>query len=265
MIFNSTLKIAVLPVDIVDGDKKANFGAVERLMSRIDIDTDVVVLPELFSTGFVSDRDKMMELSEPNSGDTVAEIRRLAASYNVAVAGSFLARTASSMYNRGFFIEPSGEETFYDKHHLFKISAEGAMLSPGVTAPPVVRFRGWNIMMIVCYDLRFPVWCRNTDNRYDLMIVTANWPSARAYAWEHLLIARAIENQAYVIGANRSGRDGFGDYDNLSFVFDYLGRPTAVTGDKNKIVSAVLDKDKLNKFRDDFPVWNDGDKFSLQF
>ena len=264
MLFNSTLKTAVLPLDIADGDKKANFAAVERLMSRIDADTDLVILPELFSTGFINDRDKMFELSEPNSGETVAEIKRLAQSYNVAVSGSYLARTASSMYNRGFFIEPSGEETFYDKHHLFKISAEATMLNAGVTMPPVVRFRGWNITMIVCYDLRFPVWCRNTDRRYDLMIVPANWPQARAYAWEHLLIARAIENQAYVIGANRSGRDAFGDYDKLTFAYDYLGRPIAATDDQNKIVYAVPDKDKLNTFREDFPVWNDADDFGLR-
>ena len=263
MIFNSILKTAVLPVGIIAGDKKANFTTVERLMSQIDINTDLVILPELFSTGFVSDRGKMADMAEPNSGDTVAELRRLAERYNVAVAGSFLARTATSMYNRGFFIEPSGEETFYDKCHLFKISAEASMLNRGMTMPPVVRFRGWNIMPVVCYDLRFPVWCRNTGNRYDLMIVTANWPQARGYAWKHLLIARAIENQSYVIGANRGGSDSFGDYDKLSFAYDYLGRAIAETDDKNKIVSAVLDKDKLNRFREDFPVWNDSDLFNL--
>lgn len=263
MSINSTLKVVALPADIVTGDTVANMHNLDVFMSSIDVDTDVVVLPELFSTGFIADKSKMTELAETNTGETITRLKQLSRRYNVAIAGSFLAHTASNLYNRAFFIEPSGDETFYDKRHLFGVSAEASIMKHGDTTPPVVRFRGWNIAMIVCYDLRFPVWCRNTGNRYDLLLVVANWPEARAYAWKHLLIARAIENQAYVIGANRGGHDEFGDYDNLTYIFDYLGRPAAEINDRNNAVQSVLDKVRLNKFRDNFPVWNDSDGFEL--
>lgn len=263
MAINSTLKVVAFPVGIVTGDTGANMHNLEAFMTGIDADTDVVVLPELFSTGFIADKGKMAELAETNTGETITRLKQLSRRYNVAIAGSFLANTASSLYNRAFFIEPSGDETFYDKRHLFGVSAEASIMKHGGATPPVVRFRGWNIAMIVCYDLRFPVWCRNTGNRYDLLLVVANWPEARAYAWKHLLIARAIENQAYVIGANRGGHDEFGDYDNLTYIFDYLGRPAAEINDRNNAVQSVLDKVRLNKFRENFPVWKDCDSFEL--
>lgn len=263
MAINSTLKVVAFTVGIVTGDTGANMHNLEVFMTGIDADTDVVVLPELFSTGFIADKGKMAELAETNTGETITRLKQLSGRYNVAIAGSFLAHTASNLYNRAFFIEPSGDETFYDKRHLFGVSAEASIMKHGDTTPPVIRFRGWNMAMIVCYDLRFPVWCRNTGNRYDLLLVVANWPEARAYAWKHLLIARAIENQAYVIGANRGGHDEFGDYDNLTYIFDYLGRPAAEINDRNNTVQSVLDKVRLNKFRENFPVWNDSDGFEL--
>ena len=149
---------------------------------------------------------------------TLAEVMK---KYNVAIAGSFIARTANKIYNRAFFIESSGDETYYDKHHIFSIGGEQEVFTAGDSQPRVVRYRGWNIMLAVCYDLRFPVWLRNTNNKYDLLLVVANWPKARIYTWEHLLIARAIENECYVCGVNRIGQSPSG----IEYSFKLLGYP----------------------------------------
>ena len=205
--YTDFLRIATLPMPIAWGDRNANIAFVEQALSSLPEKTDIVVLPELFTTGYSDDPETMAELAERNTGDTVNTLRRWASRYGCAFAGSFLASTPPHYYNRGFIIEPNGDETFYDKRHLFSLSNEARMFAPGTTPPPVVRFRGWNISLIVCYDLRFPVWCRSRHNSYDLLLVVANWPKARGYAFEHLLIARAIENQCAVVGANRGGSD----------------------------------------------------------
>lgn len=208
---------------------------------------------------------------------TLAAVKLWSSRFNMAIAGSFLASIGSKIVNRGFFVEPSGETTFYDKHHLFCLSAESRLFTQGVENPPVIRFRGWNISMIVCYDLRFPVWCRNSGQRYDILLVPANWASARSYAWRHLLIARAIENQAVVVGANRSGHDDYGDYDHQSFIFDPMGKelaPSATkhTGDASGLETAIApdgfiyagyDMTQMSKIRSYLPVGNDADRFSI--
>ena len=256
------LTIAALPLDIVPGDVAVNLESVEGAFASLPEGTDVVVLPELFTTGFIADADVMSRLAEPLSGDTLQRIRTLAARYNVAIAGSYLARTASKVFNRAFFIEPSGEDAYYDKPHLFSISAEASILSAGNPLPPVIRFRGWNISMVICYDIRFPVWCRNVDQRYDILLVPANWPQARGYAWKHLLIARAIENQAAVVGANRSGSDEFGSYDGETYIYDQQGQPVATQ--HGQWVTATISRDALRQYRLRFPVQADADSFSLQ-
>lgn len=257
------LKIALLPLDIAQGDKDANLSALASGVSELPPGTDLLVLPELFSTGFVNDSGIMMRLAEPVSGKTVEILRKTAASAGIAIAGSFLCLVGNRMTNRGFFIEPSGDETWYDKRHLFCGSPESNMLARGEKESKVVRYRGWNIVLEICYDIRFPVWCRNKGGRYDLMIVPANWPAAREYDWRHLLIARAIENRTYVVGANRSGSDSFGVYDNLSFIFDPLGRPVEGKG-SGKLLLAELSKEKTDDIRAKMPVLNDADDFIIR-
>lgn len=259
---SSKLKVALLPLDIKGGNKLANISAFCDAVSRIDSDTDLIILPELFSTGFSSNKALLSEWAESNGGDTMACVHRLAHECNMAIIGSFLAKTAGKIYNRAFFVEPSGDETFYDKRHLFSMSSEAKCLTGGMDALPVVRFRGWNIGFVVCYDLRFPAWCRNRDCEYDILVVPANWPNSREYAWSHLLKARAIENQSYVIGANRIGEDKFGNYDGMSLVLDYCGKEVAMVG-KSGIYYAELGKDALERWRTDFPVWRDADGFDL--
>lgn len=256
------LKVAILPIEINLGDKAGNMQAFTDIASSIDADTDLLVLPELFSTGFSSKKELLSELAESNGSKTIAQIHAVSKMHNVAICGSFLAKTGTNIYNRAFFIEPSGDEVFYDKKHLFSMSNEARCINSGNSRPPVVRYRGWNINIVVCYDLRFPVWCRNVSCAYDLLIIPANWPDSREYAWSHLLKARAIENQAYVIGANRSGRDKFGNYDGMTMALDYCGKELPLTAKRGAIYT-LLDHTGLEQWREDFSAWKDADTFTL--
>lgn len=257
------LRVAALPLNIEWADKERNLAAVKRAFGQLPEGTDIVVLPELFSTGYADDPELLNDLAEKNTEATVDLLKELAAKHSTAIAGSFLARTHPRIYNRGFFIEPSGEETFYDKRHLFTLSSEARVFRRGESRMPIVRFRGWNVGLIVCYDLRFPVWCRSRQGNYDLLLVTANWPRSRAYAWEHLLIARAIENQCCVVGANRGGEDLYGEYEGMTYIFDSRGMAVSVQPSGCPFIVADLDKEKLEEFREKFPVANDADDFSL--
>lgn len=261
---NSNLRIALLPLPIEPGDKEANLSAVESALATLPAGTDIVVLPELFSTGFTDDSERLASLAERNTGVTVDRIKEWAAHTGAAFAGSYLASTHPRIYNRGFFIEPSGEETFYDKRHLFSLSRESTLFAPGTEPHLTVRFRGWNVALVVCYDLRFPVWCRSRGWEYDLLLVVANWPKVRAYAWEHLLIARAIENQSYVAGANRGGTDAYGDYDGMSYIFDSRGMAIGVRPTDTPFVVADLNGAALDSFRRSFPALDDADSFLIK-
>ncbi len=253
------LNVAAIPVDIVAADKDANIAAVAAAVQSMARRPDVIVLPELFATAFIPDRGISESLAEGNDGKIMSAMSHLARMHNAAVIGTFLAAGHDGrIYNRAFFVEPDGGKTFYDKHHVFSIGMEGEVVSPGTSPVPVVKFRGWNIAMAVCYDLRFPCWLRNSMLKYDVLVIPANWPSSRAHAWNHLLIARAIENQAYVVGANRSGGDRFGDYSGCTSIYDYLGRNIGRISEAG-IVTADFDREGLEKFRTGFPVWRDAD------
>lgn len=262
MSLNDILKIATIPINSIEGDKKANLLSVEQRLTKVPKGIDVVVLPELFSTGYSGEKEIAKKLAEHNDGFTIQALKRLSKMHGFALCGSFLACTGPMLFNRAFFIEPNGEATFYDKRHLFVLGEESKIFKAGISLPPVVRYRGWNICMSVCYDLRFPVWLRNTGNKYDVLIFPANWPDRRGFAWEHLLRARAIENQCYIVGANRSGEDEFGVYDNLSFIFDFSGNSISEQFEDGLI--ATLDKVCLNTIREKLPVWKDADEFTVK-
>jgi len=278
---NNNIKIAHLPLDIAWCDCEENLLAVADKLPSVHPDTDILVLPELFSTGFIQDEALLKQTARVASDMTLAALRLWSNRFNMAVAGSYLAYDGGKCYNRGFFIEPSGEETFYDKRHLFCLSAENKVFTRGNRLPPVVRFRGWNISMVVCYDLRFPVWCRNDGQRYDVLLVPANWASARGYAWKHLLISRAIENQAIVVGANRSGQDDYGDYTGMSFVFDPFGKQIApeerqatdehakqrvnnANASASPFIYVEYSKEQLEKVRSSLPFGQDADRFAIE-
>lgn len=257
--FTDYIRIAALPLDIEWGEKKINCDAVARACGSLPAGTDILVLPELFSTGYADDYDAMNELAEAVNGPTMTFIRELARRHSMAIAGSFLASEDGKLYNRGFFVEPNGDTAFYDKRHLFSVSAEARILTAGEERMPVVRFRGWNVSMIICYDLRFPVWCRCHRNEYDILLVPANWPQARGYAFTHLAIARAIENQCCVVAADRGGSDVYGTYDGLTQIFDGRGMPAG--NQSGPFVVADLSRKKQDDYRAGFPAANDADDF----
>ena len=259
------LKICALPIDVVWGDIEENLFDTEKCLRTIEKGTDIVVLPELFTTGFITSPELLRRIAEDvDNSPTVSKIKQWAKSFGFAISGSLLVRKDDKVYNRAFFIEPSGESTFYDKKHLFSMSSEATNLTAGNSPIPIIRFRGWNVAMAVCYEVRFPVWLRNTENRYDILLIPANWPASRTYAWKHLLIARAIENQAYVIGVNRTGKDDGGTYDGKTFIVDYLGRiMSSCDAESPTPVSAVLNRDALLRYRNSFPVIRDADHFTL--
>ena len=257
------LRVALIEDNVAWADKYANLEQLSRNIKNVSDGTDLIVLPELFTTGFVVD-ESAQELAERNTGETIKFLRDLSQYYNVAIAGSFLACTASQLYNRAFFIEPNDDEIFYDKRHLFTMSGEHNIYNQGNTEAPVFRYRGMNIKLIVCYDLRFPVFCRNVNNAYDVLLVVANWPKVRLNAWRTLLQARAIENECYVCGVNRCGTDPKGlEYAHgASLIIDFKGK---VIGERSTspIIEAHLSPADLARFRTKFPAWRDADHFSL--
>lgn len=255
----------MFPMTVTWGDKEKNFTTLEKSLEFMHPATDLLILPETFSTGCpYGDKEEVRLLAERNSGATIERLKILASKYGIAISGSFLADTGGLLANRAFFIEPSGEEYFADKKHLFTMAGEDKILSAG-NQRLKVRFRGWEIAMVVCYDIRFPVWCRNVNNEYDLMIAVANWPIPRVDAWNKLLLARAIENEAYVCGVDCKGTDSKGIvYDGSSMAIDYKGQDISVADPEGKgFIYAVLSLDKLRNFRSKFPAFLDADPFKL--
>lgn len=256
----------MLPLDIHWEDKEYNLKRVAELMDKVHPETDLVVLPETFSTGFPArvDKEHVRSMAEKNTAETIDFLKYLSSRHSMAIAGSFIANTGGSLYNRAFFIEPSGEETFADKRHLFTMAGEDKIFSHG-NSRLKIRYRGWEIAMVVCYDVRFPVWCRNRNNEYDLLIAVANWPKVRVDAWNQLLKARAIENEAYVIGVNCRGRDKFDfEYDGSSLALDFKGKDIALPVNDD-LIYASLSKEKLDKFREKFPAYRDADTFTIEW
>ncbi|MDE6226541.1 MAG: nitrilase family protein [Muribaculaceae bacterium] len=260
----SDLKVCLVPMSIMWGDIESNMLTLQNILNSIHPETDLVILPETFSTGFPTgvSKDDVKGMAEEDNGKTIKFLINLSTIHNVAISGSLIIKDEYGVYNRGFFIEPSGECYFADKVHLFRMGGENEVFNSGDTRL-LVRFRGWNISMIICYDLRFPVWCRNVDNQYDLLIVVANWPETRSFVWQTLLTARAIENMAYVCGVNCKGVDEMGNhYDGLSMAIDFKGKNIGVKSDE--LIYALLKKENLQKFRNKFPAWKDADYFRIE-
>lgn len=257
-----SLRVSMIQSHIIWEDRDENLGYYGDLLRRVSGKTDIAILPETFTTGFSMEVDK---LGDTMDGSTVATIKEWAVRYNLAVAGSFIAKEEGLYYNRAFFITPDGAAWFYDKHHLFRMAGEDKHFTPG-NERVIVRYKDWNICLLVCYDLRFPVWSRNVDNEYDLLIYVANWPEARKKVWKTLLQARAIENMAYVCGVNRVGVDGKGFvYCGDSMIFSPKGQKLADAGKREEITrTCVLQKSELEDLRTKFPVWKDADTFTIE-
>lgn len=257
---DNILRVSLLQIDIRWEDKLYNLDKAQKYISGLAGKTDLVVLPEMFTTGFTMNS---RSLAEPNDGSTITALSTWAEKYNIAICGSFISREASRYYNRGFIITPN-QQSFYDKKHLFRLGDETKYFSAG-NSRCIVEHKGFKICLLICYDLRFPVWARNINNEYDLLIYSANWPQSRINVWNTLLPARAIENLAYVCGVNRVGEDGMKiKYNGQSCLVDFKGNKIISMDNPVESVETVsISKNELNKFREKFPVWKDADRFTL--
>ena len=250
----NTLKISGINLDISWKDKDANYHTIQKAAQYIS--TDILLLPEMFATGFYM---KPNEIADENE-ETLRWMKSLAKERQTAVCGSVAVKENDVFYNRMYFVEPNGTFYSYDKRHLFSYSGEDKTYTPG-KEKVIVHYKGWRILLQVCYDLRFPVFTRNNDN-YDVILYVANWPKSRIDAWQTLLKARAIENQAYVFGLNRIGIDGNNlEYPESSYC--YFADGTEVSSTSENIISAEFTREKLENFREKFPFLSDRDDFSL--
>jgi omega-amidase len=258
----SVLRVSLVQQPLVWHDGEANRAHFESLLLPFAGETDLVVLPETFTTGFSMEVERLGERAGGVSSQWLAQ---LAKRLDAAITGSVITQDAEHYYNRLLWAAPSGELRAYDKRHLFRMGREHQHFTAGRAAWSI-PWRGFNICPLVCYDLRFPVFSRRRAQLdYDLLLYVANWPAARASAWRQLLRARAIENQAYVVGVNRVGLDGQGvAYAGDSAAIDFLGDPLVELGAAARIETVGLDPQALQAFRSKFPAHLDADAFTLE-
>jgi omega-amidase len=253
----SNLMITLIQTDLAWEDIDANLAMLTAKIESITAPTDLIVLPEMFSTGFSMNAPG---LAEPMTGQAVAWLRRMAAASEAAVAGSLMIEESGRYYNRLILVWPDGTMAHYDKKHLFRYAGEEKVFTAGARHTTWM-LKGWRIRPFICYDLRFPVWTRNLSQAYDVALFVANWPARRSAHWQTLLRARAIENQAYVIGVNRVGNDGRGlAHDGHSAVIAPTGEVLFEVGEVERSCTLDLDRNLLEKYRHEFPVWMDADE-----
>lgn len=251
-----TLRIIALQYDMAWEDKGQNKQTVERMLASAPR-ADLILLPEMFNTGFTMKPEKVAESTE---GETLAWAKGMAAKYNALIFGSWPVKSEGKFFNRMYGVWPSGAYKVYDKRHLFSYGGEDKVYHPGKDRQ-MMEYQGWQICPFVCYDLRFPIWMRNTEPG-DLYLIPANWPDTRISHWSTLLRARAIENQVYVAGVNRIGTQPGGlHYNGGSAIIDYSGETLCESFDKEEVLYAELSKEKLDSFRQNFPFLNDRDAF----
>jgi predicted amidohydrolase len=232
----------------------------EEKINSLSDEIDIVVLPEMFTSGFTMNAQKVAEKMD---GATISWMQKLASKNNLAIVGSLVIEEENHFYNRLVFVHPSKKIDFYDKHHTFTLAGEDKIYTSG-KKKTIIDFLGWRICGLICYDVRFPVWARNTEN-YDLLLYMASWPIARIKAWDTLLKARAIENMSYVIGVNRIGKDDNGnEYCGNSLLIDYLGNQLSDLqyNEEGIIVSKINKKDQENT-REKLGFLKDKDSFSI--
>ena len=253
------LKVAIIQKDLVWQNAHQNRLNLDVMFSKLD-SVDLIVLPEMFTTGFSM---KPKPIAETMDGKTVNWMLDKARNLNSAIVGSIIITENNAFYNRMLFVYPNGNIEHYDKRHAFALAGENEEYTSG-NKKLIVDFNGWKICPLICYDLRFPVWSRNIDN-YDLLIYSANWPKPRVNAWNTLLKARAIENMSYCIGVNRVGVDDNGyEYSGNSIAIDFLGKELTKPNEHNEaIIYTVFNKDKMHKLRAKLPFLEDKDTFTI--
>lgn len=253
------MKVALIQSDLFWENPKANRNYFEEKINGLTDKVDLIVLPEMFSTGFTMNPGAVAETMH---GETVLWMQALAKAQKTAITGSVVIQESGDFYNRMLFVFPSGEIQFYDKKHLFTLAGEDKVYTAG-NQKLIVEYMGWKICPMVCYDLRFPVFSRNIEN-YDLLLYVASWPEKRINAWDTLLRARAIENMSYVIGVNRIGVDGNEHpYSGHSQVIDCLGQYVLEPTEPEAVFVVDLDREKMLSARKSFGFLNDKDLFKL--
>ena len=271
-----TLTITTIQSDLLWEEKSANRRILEQKISSISEKTEIVILPEMFTTGFSMNPEY---LAETMDGETVDWMKRVSNENGIALTGSIIITENGKNFNRLIWMLPNGEYGYYDKRHLFAFGEEDQHFSPG-NKRLIASVKGWKINLLICYDLRFPVWARQAPSQslppaggevlpptpeYDVLIYVANWPERRSHAWKTLLCARAIENQCYVIGVNRVGNDDKNIYySGNSLVIDPLGQVLYHMADAEDIFTITLQKEMLDEVRTKFPFWRDADNFNIQ-
>ncbi|MEO7311152.1 MAG: amidohydrolase [Chitinophagaceae bacterium] len=266
----STLSLSLVQTNLYWEDKAANLRMLEEKINGISQPTNLVILPEMFSTGFSM---KPELLAEKMDGPTVNWMRQTAMDRRVILTGSIIVEDEGHYYNRLLWMQPNGQYGYYDKRHLFALGEEHKHYSAGAKRM-IASVNGWKINLQICYDLRFPVWARQSprhiekrisdEAEYDLLLYVANWPERRSHAWKTLLAARAIENQCYVAGVNRVGNDGNDIYHSgNSMVIDPLGEILCQQDQDETILSITLHKNELQEIRTKLPFGNDADDFLL--
>ncbi|MEO6719917.1 MAG: nitrilase family protein [Ferruginibacter sp.] len=279
-----TLTITTIQTDLEWENKAANLQKLEEKINGIKEKTEIVVLPEMFSTGFSMDAKR---LGETMDGTTVQWMKDLAAKNKIILTGSLIIEENGHYHNRLIWMLPNGQYGYYDKRHLFGLGSEDQHYTAG-NKRLIASVKGWKINLLVCYDLRFPVWARNravepgepskenggqhseeilleSSPEYDVLIYVANWPEKRSHAWKTLLTARAIENQCYVVGVNRVGIDGKDiHYSGDSLVIDAMGETLYHKATLEDVHTITLQKEKLEEVRTKLPFWKDGDSFYFQ-
>jgi|SRR3954463_9363364 len=257
------LKITLIQSNLFWENKQKNLEQFSKKIEDVKEATDLIILPEMFSTGFSMNPEK---LAEDMNGETVKWLKEKANKKNCVIAGSFICEEGGHYYNRLVWMNPNGTFAKYDKRHLFSMGDENNHYAAG-EEKIIVELKGWKICPLICYDLRFPVWARNTkEASYDVLIYVANWPERRSYPWKTLLLARAIENQSYVIGSNRVGADGNGiTHSGDSAVIDAKGEIISKIKPHEETTETVaLSYSDLVEFRKQFPAILDADQFAVK-
>ncbi len=253
------MKIAIIQSDLIWENPQANRKHLEEKINAIQEATDLIVLPEMFTTGFTMNPSVV---AETMTGATVQWMQTLAIDNACAITGSVVIEEEGNYYNRMLFVHPDGSMQYYNKHHLFTLAKEEAVFTAG-KEKVIVEYKDWKICLQICYDLRFPVFARNVEN-YDVLIYVASWPKPRVQAWDILLRARAVENLSYVIGVNRIGTDGSQlEYVGHSQVVDYLGNYVVAPFETSEVQLVTLDKEALLDTRSRLNFLNDKDSFCL--
>ncbi|MEO6452424.1 MAG: nitrilase family protein [Ginsengibacter sp.] len=273
-----SLSITIIQPNLAWENKTENLYRISQKIESIKDKTEVVILPEMFSTGFSMNTEL---LAEKMDGETIEWMRKIASSKKIILTGSLIIEEAGKYFNRLVWMLPNGNYGYYDKRHLFAFANEDRHYTPG-NKRLIASVKGWKINLLICYDLRFPVWARQTPSpnlspggeghlrgdggefEYDLLIFVANWPERRITAWKTLLQARAIENQCYVVGVNRVGEDGNKiNYCGDSMIIDPVGEILYQKSHEEDVFTCTLQKEKLTGAREKFPFWKDADEFKL--